>query len=642
MAMVTDQQSEPWTTTQATELYEIERWGKGYFSISPEGHVRVHPDKDPSRAIDLKQLIDGLQLRGIDLPILIRFSGILQHRLQEIHDAFQKAMSEQQYTGGYHCVYPIKVNQQRQVVEEVLRFSKPFRFGLEAGSKPELLAVAALADNDTPIICNGFKDAEFIEMAMLAQKIGRHVIPVVEKYTELGLILHYAEKVGVRPQIGMRVKLSSPGSGRWQASGGYRSKFGLTVSEIVTAFEDLKARGMEDCFKLLHFHLGSQITNIRHIKAALNEAARVYTELAKRGAGLEYLDVGGGLGVDYDGSQTNFESSANYTLEEYARDVVYHIQTVCDEAGIKHPTIISESGRAVVAYHSALIFSVLGVSTQGENGLPVDVPPDAEQPIVDLSDTYNNLTVRNMLESYHDAQQALDMAMSLFSGGYLPLDQRSIAEKLFWAIGHKIQKLAKQVEFVPEELEGLDALLSDTYFCNFSLFQSMPDSWAIKQLFPVMPIHRLGERPTRHAVLGDITCDSDGKIERFIDRRDVKKTLPLHAYNHEPYYLGAFLIGAYQEILGDLHNLFGDTNAVHVALDGSGQVVLDAVIKGDTVREVLDYVEYDPDALVQQLRSSVEEAVREGRIDFQQSGRLLKFYEEGLGGYTYLEDVQEE
>jgi arginine decarboxylase len=642
MAMVTDQQSEPWTTTQATELYEIERWGKGYFSISPEGHVRVHPDKDPTRAIDLKQLIDGLQLRGIDLPILIRFSGILQHRLQEIHDAFQKAMSEQQYTGGYHCVYPIKVNQQRQVVEEVLRFSKPFRFGLEAGSKPELLAVAALADNDTPIICNGFKDAEFIEMAMLAQKIGRHVIPVVEKYTELGLILHYAEKVGVRPQIGMRVKLSSPGSGRWQASGGYRSKFGLTVSEIVTAFEDLKARGMEDCFKLLHFHLGSQITNIRHIKAALNEAARVYTELAKRGAGLEYLDVGGGLGVDYDGSQTNFESSANYTLEEYARDVVYHIQTVCDEAGIKHPTIISESGRAVVAYHSALIFSVLGVSTQGENGQPVDVPPDAEQPIVDLADTYNNLTVRNMLESYHDAQQALDMAMSLFSGGYLPLDQRSIAEKLFWAIGHKIQKLAKQVEFVPEELEGLDALLSDTYFCNFSLFQSMPDSWAIKQLFPVMPIHRLGERPTRHAVLGDITCDSDGKIERFIDRRDVKKTLPLHAYNHEPYYLGAFLIGAYQEILGDLHNLFGDTNAVHVALDGSGQVVLDAVIKGDTVREVLDYVEYDPDALVQQLRSSVEEAVREGRIDFQQSGRLLKFYEEGLGGYTYLEDVQEE
>ncbi len=642
MAMVTDQQSELWTTTQATELYEIERWGKGYFSISPEGHVRVHPDKDPARAIDLKQLVDRLQLRGIDLPILIRFSGILQHRLQEIHDAFQRAMLEQQYTGGYHCVYPIKVNQQRQVVEEVLRFGKPFRFGLEAGSKPELLAVAALADNDTPIICNGFKDAEFIEMAMLAQKIGRHVIPVVEKYTELGLILHYAEKVGVRPQIGMRVKLSSPGSGRWQASGGYRSKFGLTVSEIVKAFEDLKARGMEDCFKLLHFHLGSQITNIRHIKAALNEAARVYTELAKRGAGLEYLDVGGGLGVDYDGSQTNFESSANYTLEEYARDVVYHIQTVCDEAGVKHPTIISESGRAVVAYHSALVFSVLGVSTQGENGLPSDLSPEVEQPLVDLSDTYNNLTVRNMLESFHDAQQALDMAMSLFSGGYLPLDQRSLAERLFWAICHKIQKLTKQVEFVPEELEGLDALLSDTYFCNFSLFQSMPDSWAIKQLFPVMPIHRLEERPTRHAVLGDITCDSDGKIERFIDRRDVKKTLPLHAYNHEPYYLGAFLIGAYQEILGDLHNLFGDTNAVHVGLDETGQVVLDSVIKGDTVREVLSYVEYDPDALVRQLRASVEEAVREGRIDYQQSGRLLKFYEEGLGGYTYLEDVQED
>ncbi len=379
----------------------------------------------------------------------------------------------------------------------MLDFGKPFKFGLEAGSKPELLAVVAMADNDTPIICNGFKDAEFIEMAMLAQKIGRQIIPVVEKYTELELILQYAEKVGVRPPIGMRVKLAARGAGRWQSSGGYRSKFGLTVSEILRALDELKEHGMEDCFKLLHFHLGSQITNIRHVKAALTEAARVYVELHKRGAGLEYLDVGGGLGVDYDGSQTNFESSVNYTLQEYANDVVYHIQSVCDEAGVPHPTIISESGRAVVAYHSVLVFDVLGVAGQGENNVPTELADDVEQPLVDLLETYKNLTARNLLESYHDAQQALDVAMNLFGGGYLPLDQRSMAENLFWAICRKIQRLVRQLDFVPEELEGLDALLSDTYFCNFSLFQSMPDSWAIKQLFPIMPIHRLNEQPTR-------------------------------------------------------------------------------------------------------------------------------------------------
>jgi arginine decarboxylase len=398
---------------------------------------------------------------------------------------------------------------------------------------------------------------------------------------------------------------------------------------------------MGDCFKLLHFHLGSQIPNIRHIKQALNEAVRVYVELAGRGAGLEYLDVGGGLGIDYDGSQTNFESSANYSLQEYANDVVYHIQSVCDDAGIKHPTIVSESGRAIVAYHSALVFNVLGVSGLGESEVPNELPAEAEQPIVDLLGTYQNVAARNLLESYHDAQQALEMAMSLFSGGYLPLDQRSLAENLFWAICRKMQRLVRQLDYVPEDLQGLDALLSDTYFCNFSLFQSMPDSWAIRQLFPVMPIHRLCEQPTQHAVLGDITCDSDGKIDLFIDRRDVKRTLPLHAFNGEPYYLGAFLIGAYQEILGDMHNLFGDTNAVHVSLDANGSVVLETVIKGDTVREVLNYVEFDPDVLVRKLRTDVEMAVRESRLDIQQAGRLLRFYEDGLHGYTYLEDARD-
>jgi arginine decarboxylase len=636
-----DQEVRRWTATDAAELYDVARWGKGYFSIDENGHVRVHPEKEPDRWIDLKQLVDRLQLRGIDLPILIRFAGILKHRLGEIHKAFAAAISEHRYQGSYCCVYPIKVNQQRQVVEEVLGFGKPYNFGVEAGSKPELLAVLAMTGNETPIICNGFKDAEFIEMAMMALKMGRQIIPVVEKYTELDLILKFAEKVGVRPHIGMRVKLAARGSGRWQQSGGFRSKFGLTVSEILRALAELKSRGMEDCFKLLHFHLGSQITNIRQIKGALNEAVRVYVDLVKQGAGLCYLDVGGGLGVDYDGSQTNFESSANYTLQEYANDVVYHVQSVCDEAGVAHPTIISESGRAVVAYHSVLVFGTLGVAGQGENDVPLQLPEDAEQPLHDLLDTYQNLTVRNVQEGYHDASQALDMAMNLFAGGYLPLVQRSMAENLYWAICHKIQRLARQLEFLPEELEGLDAMLSDTYFCNFSLFQSMPDSWAIKQLFPVMPIHRLNERPTRHAVLGDITCDSDGKIEQFIDRRDVKKTLPLHTFNGEPYYLGAFLLGAYQEILGDMHNLFGDTNAVHVIMDDQGEVVLETVIKGDTVREVLDYVEFNVETLMRQFRTSVELAVRESRIGYEEAGRFLRFYEDGLQGYTYLEEPSE-
>ena len=626
-----------WSVHDASELYEVARWGNGYFSVNEAGHVQVHPTKDPAKAIDLKELVDRLQLRGISLPVLIRFTDILRHRLGDIHTAFQAAITQHQYQGRYACVYPIKVNQQRQVVEEVLNFGKPYGFGLEAGSKPELLAVVALADNETPIICNGFKDAEFIETAMLAQKIGRNIIPVVEKYTELGLILEYAEKIGVRPQIGMRVKLASRGSGRWQSSGGFRSKFGLTVTEIMRGLEELKARGMEDCLKLLHFHLGSQITNIRIVKAALNEAARVYTELAKLGAGLEYIDVGGGLGIDYDGSQTNFESSMNYTLEEYAADVVYHIQTVCDEASVPHPTIVSESGRATVGYHSALVFNVLGVSGFGAEQVPTTANQEWEQPLHDLVETYNNLTARNALEAYHDAQQALDMALGLFNGGYLPLEQRSTAENLFWAICTKLQKIVQTLADVPEDLQNLDEQLSDTYFCNFSLFQSIPDSWAIKQLFPVMPIHRLKEKPTNHAVLGDITCDSDGKLDRFVDRRDVKKTLPLHAVNSNSYYLGVFLVGAYQEILGDLHNLFGDTHAVHVSLDENGGARLDALIKGDTVREVLDYVEFDAEALLGKLRTDVETAVRSGKIDYEGAGQLLRFYEDGLHGYTYLE-----
>ena len=635
--------STPWSTTEAAELYDVPRWGQGYFSVNEHGHLQVHPTKEPHRSVDLKRLVDRLQLRGLAVPILIRFTDILKHRLGEIHGAFQHAITQNQYQGKYVCVYPIKVNQQRQVVEEVLNFGAQYGFGLEAGSKPELLAVSALANNDTPVICNGFKDFEFIEMSMLAQKMGRQIIPVVEKYSELELVLEYAEKVGVRPNIGMRVKLAARGSGRWQSSGGFRSKFGLTVTEILRGFEELKKRGMEDCLKLLHFHLGSQITHIRIIKGALNEAARVYCELAKQGAGLEFLDVGGGLGVDYDGSQTNFESSMNYTLQEYANDVVYHIQTVCDEVGVKHPTIISESGRAISAYHSLLIFNVLGTLGFGEEKIPTEVKEEFEQPLVDLIETYKNVTQRNALESYHDAQQALDMAMNLFSGGYLTLEQRSHAENLYFAIAEKIYKLCQSMTEVPEDLQQLEELLSDTYFCNFSLFQSIPDSWAIKQLFPVMPIHRLNERPVNHAVLSDITCDSDGKLDQFIDRRDVKKTIMLHKFNGEPYYLGVFLVGAYQEILGDLHNLFGDTHAVHVSLGENGidhteGARVEHIIKGDTVNEVLRYVEFDPEMLMGKLRRDVEAAINAGRMQDPQAGRLLKFYEEALMGYTYLED----
>jgi arginine decarboxylase len=631
--------SDRWTVSDAKELYDIDRWGKGYFSVSAEGHVLVHPTRDPQSFVDLKKLIDTLVLRGIDPPILLRFPDILGNQIRELRDTFQAAIAEHNYQGGYCCVYPIKVNQQRHVVEEVHRYGRQFGFGLEAGSKPELLAVAAVADNSTPIICNGFKDDEYIEMCMLARKIGRDITPVVEKFTELELILKYAAQMGVRPAIGLRVKLASRGAGRWKSSGGYRSKFGLTVTEAVRAVETLKAAGMEDCLKLLHFHLGSQITNIRHIKGAVIEAARVYVDLKKQGAGLERLDVGGGLGIDYDGSQTDFESSVNYTLQEYANDIVYHVQNVCDEAEVPHPTIVSESGRAIAAYHSVLLFNVLGVSGFGDEEVAGALTDDSEQPLVDLMESYRGLSSKNLLESFHDAQQALDSALNLFSLGYLPLKQRCTAENLYWLICRRILAMAKQLDVFPEELEGLDGMLSDTYFCNFSLFQSMPDSWAVKQLFPIMPIHRLDTQPTRSAVLGDISCDSDGKVDQFIDRRDVKKTLPLHTFNGDPYYLGTFLVGAYQEILGDLHNLLGDTHAVHVRVNENNQPVLEAVIRGDTVKEVLDYVQYSSGHLLEQFRQDVEQAVMDGKIGYEESGRMLKFYEEGLYGYTYLEDA---
>lgn len=628
-----------WTVDDSRELYHVARWGHDYFSIDPNGHLRVHPSRDPDVSIDLKDLVDRFAERDLELPVLVRFSSILKDRIESIHSVFQQAMTEYGYRGTYSLVYPVKVNPHRQVLEEIVRFGHSRGIGLEAGSKPELLATLAMAEIDTPIICNGFKDSELVELAMLAHKSGRQVIPVIEKSSDLPLLLHHADQLGVRPRIGVRIKLAARGAGRWQMSGGYRSKFGLSVTEVLSVLRDLKAQNMADCLKLLHFHLGSQITNIRMIKNALVESARVYANLVQKGAGLEMLDVGGGLGVDYDGSRTDFLSSANYSLQEYGNDVVYHIQTVCDDAGVPHPHIISESGRAVVAYHCALLFNVLDATRQGSDSEQPARAPTTElpQPIRDLRHTLRELNARNVLESFHDAQQWLDTAIAMFSTGHLSLEERAAAENLYWTICRHVRNLVDIMDDVPEELTQLDQLLCDTYFCNFSLFQSLPDSWAIRQLFPVMPIQRLDEHPSRLAVLADITCDSDGRIDQFIDHRDIRRTLPLHPLDGERYVLGVFLIGAYQEILGDMHNLFGDTNSAHVDLTRAGDVIVEPMIKGDTVTEVLGYMEFHRDDLWQRLHGAVQHAVEHGRLNDSDASRCLQFFQAALSGYTYLE-----
>jgi arginine decarboxylase len=619
------------------QLYGIDRWGDGYFHIGSDGHLRVSPRRDPERSLDLKKLIDRLGQRGLDLPILIRFNGILEDRLQRLHECFERAVAEHAYQAQYRCVYPIKVNQQRHVVEKLIQQGRRFGFGVEAGSKPELVAVMALTDAETPIICNGFKDDDYIRLALLAQQIGRTVVPVVERASELDLILRHASRLGVRPTIGMRVKLATRGSGRWEASGGYRSKFGLTVAEILTQLSRLEELGMADCFKMLHFHVGSQITNIRQLKSAILEAARVYVDLYRRGAGLETLDVGGGLGVDYDGSTSASHSSINYSMQEYANDVVYSVQTVCDESDVPHPQLVSESGRAVAAHHSVLVVDTLGVTAQGNvQGLPQEITEDYEQPVHELWESLHSLTPPNMMESFHDAQASRDLWMNQLSGGDLPLEQRVLAENLYFAICHRVRDMAQQLDEIPDDLKHLDRMLSDIYFANFSLFQSVPDSWAIEQTFPVMPIHRLNQMPDRHAVLGDITCDSDGMIGRFTRHGKQTDTILLHEYvKGEPYQLGIFLVGAYQEILGDLHNLLGDTHAVHVDLDGEA-VSIQSVVKGDTISEVLGYVQYDDRELLRQLLDSIETAVQDGKITNRQAGEAIRLYERALDGYTYL------
>ena len=627
-----------WSVKDSRELYNIQNWGLGFFDINEKGNVSVHPGGPGTAGIDIKELMDELQAREIGLPILVRFSDILRTRVEQLNLAFNKAIGEYGYKNRYAGVYPIKVNQQRQVVEEIIRYGDPFDFGLEAGSKPELMAVMALVDSPRKlIICNGYKDAEYIEMVCYSTKMGKTIIPVVEKFSEVQLILDVAGRLGVRPRIGVRAKLSARGSGKWQESGGDRSKFGLTVTEILSTIELLAKHNMLDCLQLMHFHLGSQITNIRNIRQAMGEACRLFTEMHKLGANMQYIDVGGGLAVDYDGSQTNFVASSNYSLQEYANDVVSAILDHCDRASVPHPTIVSESGRALTAHHSVLVFDILGANSFGSVEVPKELPEGTHDCIVSLHEAYRTVNKKNYQEVYHDALHYRDEAISLFSLGYLDLRARALAENIFYATTQRIQKCIGEKDYVPDELEGLKRALADTYFCNFSMFQSVPDFWMVQQLFPVMPLHRLNTEPTRRGVLCDITCDSDGKLDKFIDLHDVKDTLELHPLNGQTYLLGVFLVGAYQEILGDLHNLFGDTNAVHVRMGDSGQYHIEHFVRGDTVKDVLQFVQWKADDLTSHLRKQVEEAVKAQRMTLAESAKLMRRYEHGMHGYTYLE-----
>lgn len=627
-----------WGIEDSFELYNIRHWSNGYFSIDSQGNLVVHPGGPESAAIDLKELVEEVRRRGIPTPLLLRFSEILAARVRELNEAFLSAMREYGYESTYRGVYPIKVNQERYVVERLLAAGREYHFGLEAGSKPELLAVLGLLDDEEAlIICNGYKDEEYVEMALLGSRLGRHVVLVVEKFSELELIASVSERVGIPPRLGIRSRLSARGAGHWEASGGDRSKFGLGARGLYQAVEFLRGKGLLERLELLHFHLGSQISSIRNVKEGLREAVRTYCELHKLGAPLGYLDVGGGLGVDYDGSQTNFSSSMNYTLQEYANDIVFGTMELCDADGVPHPILVSESGRALVAHHAVLIVDVLGVGEFSVGSIPETLPEATPAPVRHLFDTYREVSRKNLLEAYHDAVSYRDEVLSLYSLNHLTLSERVVAEDLFWAIALKILKLVRELPEVPEELEGLERALADTYYCNFSVFQSTPDSWAIDHLFPIVPIHRLHEEPTRRGVLADITCDSDGKIDRFIDRRDVKQVLELHPLREEDYFLGIFLVGAYQEILGDLHNLFGDTNTLHVSLGESGGYHIDHVLPGDSVTDVLRYVSYDRDQLVANLRRFGEAALRAQRITLEELRQLLQTYEGGLSGYTYLE-----
>jgi arginine decarboxylase len=617
-----------WTVQDSLDLYLVSRWGSPFFSINDKGHLICRPKKDNPGAIDLKELIDDLKKRGIKPPLLIRFNDILAAQVGNLTTCFQKSIDEYRYNGSYRPVMPIKVNQQRHVVEQLVEQGRPYNLGLEAGSKPELLVAMALLKKDSGVlVCNGYKDEDYIETALHAERLGIKTLLVLDRFAELPMAISVAKRLGIKPRIGLRAKLATRGKGRWVESSGDRSKFGLSIREIIRTVEILKEEGMIDCLNLLHFHIGSQITTIASIKNAMREAAHLYCGLRSIGC------------TDYDGSQTNFHSSMNYSVQEYANDVVSVMQDICDELLQPHPHIVSESGRALVAHHAMLIFDVLGANELGiKDESSIKKPTEDDHIILhSMHEAYSTVSAKNAQECYNDAVTAKEESVALFSHGVIDIETRAKIDELFWATCKKILKTIHGMQYVPEDLINLTKMLSDTYFCNFSVFQSIPDAWAVGHLFPFAPIHRLNEEPTQEAILADLTCDSDGKIDQFIDLRDVKRTLRLHKLRkNEPYYLAAFLVGAYQETLGDLHNLFGDTNAVHVSMGDDGRYLLQNVVVGDTISEVLSYVEYDRIDLVRRVRDSAEQAVRRGEISFEQSAELMKRYEEGLSGYTYL------
>ena len=627
-----------WRIEDSEELYNISGWGVSYFSVNSKGHVVVTPHKNGVE-VDLKELVDELQLRDVTTPMLIRFPDILDNRIEKMTSCFNQAATEYGYKGQSFIIYPIKVNQMRPVVEEIISHGKKFNLGLEAGSKPELHAVIAVnTDSDSLIICNGYKDESYIELALLAQKMGKRIFLVVEKLNELQLIAKMAKRLNVSPNIGIRIKLASSGSGKWEESGGDASKFGLTSSELLEALDFLEAKGMKECLKLIHFHIGSQITKIRRIKTALREASQFYVQLHAMDFKVEFVDIGGGLGVDYDGTRSaDNGGSVNYSIQEYVNDSISTLVDASDKNGIPHPNIITESGRALTAHHSVLVFEVLETATLPQWDEEDEITPNAHELLKELYEIWDNLSQSRMLESWHDAQQIREEALDLFSHGIVDLKTRAQIECLYWSITREINQITQTLKHVPEEFRGLSKLLADKYFCNFSLFQSLPDSWAIDQIFPIMPIQRLDEKPDRFATLQDITCDSDGKISNFISARNVVNNLPVHNLKkNEPYYVAVFLVGAYQEILGDMHNLFGDTNAIHVSVGDKGYTI-EQIIDGETVAEVLDYVQYNPKKLVRTLETWVTKSVKEGRISLDEGKEFLSNYRSGLYGYTYLE-----
>ena len=633
----------PWSLEQSSDTYLVEKWGAPYVRVNERGRISVHPEAtadEPGPGVDLYDLVAQIRRRGVLTPLLLRFDGLLRARVRDINQAFEIARTEYGYPAPYRGVFPIKVNQERWVVETMMDEGRRHGMGLEVGSKPELIAGIALeAGEHALMICNGYKDAEYVETAMLSSKLGITPIIVVEKFTELATIIEASEKLGIAPRIGVRAKLSIKSSGRWQDSVGDRSKFGLTTREIVRLVEELKARDMLDALELLHFHIGSQITHIRSIKQAMREATNILAGLRDLGAKIRWFDAGGGLGVDYDGSSTDFESSRNYSLQEYANDVVYALKEAVDEHGFEAPTIVTESGRALVSHHAVLIAEAMGVTTFDPNDDPTfdTVPEEAPDVVGAMAELSRSVDERNYLEAYHDALDLRDQGMLLFNTGALGLDHRAHLEEHYWRACHAVLRVADGAEYVPDDIEDLRMALSDTMFLNMSVFQSLPDAWAIGQMFPIAPIQRLDEEPRRRAVLADLTCDSDGKIKRFIDLRGVKSQLEVHDVRPgEPYFMAFFLVGAYQEILGDMHNLFGDTNVVHVDLDGEGRPRLTHVVRGDRVREVLEYVDYSEEELLRQLRAHVEGALDAGRLSFEESALFWERYENALSSYTYL------